>query len=80
MGRSPTVFTGKVLGNIQDIKNICCKVSQVVIIEHLVISVGNRKLQSAEHSFLFVAGFSLIIFYGKKAFFFVSVFVGDTNL
>ena len=75
------MFTGKVLGNIQDIKNICYKVSQVVKIERLIISVGNRKLQSAEHTFLFVAGFSLIIFYGKKnIFFFVSVFVGDTNL
>ena len=67
------MFTGKVLGNIPDINNICYKVSQVVKIERLVISVGNRKLQSAEHTFLFVAGFSLIIFYGKKNFFCICV-------
>ena len=72
------VFTGKELGNIRDI-NICYKVSQVVKTESLVRSVGNRKLQSAEHIFSFIAGFSLTIFY-EKTFFLVSVFMGDTNL
>lgn len=72
------MFTGKELGNIRDI-NICNKVSQVVKTESLVRSVGNREPQSAEHTFLFVAGFSLTIFY-EKTFFFVSVFMGDTNL
>ena len=70
------MFTGKELGNIRDI-NICNKVSQVVKTESLVRSVGNREPQSAEHTFLFVAGFSLTIFY-EKTFFFLYLCLWET--